>query len=73
MITKRLVDWDWTVTKYLDTNIVFQTNIFLITIDIYNKRSSGINSKTSDFPEFVYVTMNTLRAGVQYIRTSISA
>jgi len=37
-----------TVSKYLDTNLIFQTNIFLISVVINNKRSSGSNGKTSD-------------------------
>jgi len=57
-ITKYLVDWDWTVSKCLDMNVVFQTTIFLIPVIRNNKRSPGINSKTSDsLPIFVYITV----------------
>jgi len=34
--------------KRLDTNVVFQTAIFLILVIRHNKRSSGIDSKTSN-------------------------
>jgi len=44
---KHLVDWDWVVSKYSDTNLVFQTDV-LIPVVINNKKSSGINSKTID-------------------------
>ena len=45
---KHLGNWDWSVFKCLDTNVVFQTAIFLILIVRKNKRSSGIAGKSSD-------------------------
>jgi len=36
------------ILKYSDTNLVFQTGIFLILFVRNNKRSSGIDGKTSD-------------------------
>ena len=48
MNVKHLVDWDWTVCKCADTNVVFQTAVFVIPVVGNNKRSPGINSKTSD-------------------------
>jgi len=45
---KHLDDWDWTVSKCSDTNVVFQTAVFLIPVVRNNERSPGINSKTSD-------------------------
>jgi len=44
---KHLVNWDWSAFKCSDTNVVFQRAIFLILV-IRNKRSSGIDGKTSD-------------------------
>jgi len=42
----------------LGTNVVFQTTIFLILVVINNKRSSGIDDKTSDcLSENVYITI----------------
>jgi len=38
----------WTVSRHSHTNLVFQTNVFLIPVVINNKRSSGIHGKTSD-------------------------
>jgi len=48
MSVKRLVSWDWSVFKFLDTNVVFQTAIFLVLVVWNNKRSSGIDGKASD-------------------------
>jgi len=48
--TKHLVNWDWSMFKCSDTNLVFQTAIFLIVVLRNNKRSSGIDGKTSDCP-----------------------
>jgi len=45
---KHLVNWDWTVSKCSDTNTVFQTTVFLIPVVRNNRRSSGIDGKTSD-------------------------
>jgi len=42
------VNWHWSVFKCSDTNVVFQTAIFLILVVRNNKRSSGIDGKTSD-------------------------
>jgi len=44
-----MVNWDWSVFKCSDTNVVFQTAIFLILVIRNKKRSSGIDSKNSDF------------------------
>jgi len=41
-------DWDWTVFKCPDTNIVFQTVVFLISVVRNNKMEPGVNSRTSD-------------------------
>jgi len=45
---KHLVNWNRCVFKCSDTNVVFQTVIFLIQVVGNNKRSSGIDDKTSD-------------------------
>jgi len=45
---KHVVDWDWSVFKCSDTNLVFQTAILLTLVVRNNKRSSGIDGKTSD-------------------------
>jgi len=45
---KHLVNWDWSVFKCSDTNVVFQTAIFLILVVRNNKRSPGIEGKTRD-------------------------
>jgi len=45
---KHLLNWDWSVFKCSDTNVVFQTAIFLIPVVRNNKTSSGINGKASD-------------------------
>jgi len=45
---KCLIDWDWTVFKCSDTNVVFQTAVLFIPVVKNNKRSSGIDDKTSD-------------------------
>jgi len=56
---KHLVDWDWTMSKYSDKNVVLQTYVFLILVVINNKRSSGITAKpVTAFPEICYVTRN---------------
>jgi len=34
--------------KFSDTNVVFQTDVFLILVGRNNKRSPGIDSKTSN-------------------------
>jgi len=55
---KHLVNWDWSVFKCSDTNVVFQTAIFLILVVRNNKTSSGIDGKpTTAFPEIVYITV----------------
>jgi len=46
---KHLVDWDWTVSKCSDTNVVFQTAVFLIPVVRNNKQPPSINNKTSDW------------------------
>ena len=54
----RLVNWDWSVFKCSDTNLVFQTAIYLILVVRNNNRSSGIDAKPSEaFPEIVYITV----------------
>jgi len=53
MSTKHLVNWKWTVSKYVGINLVFQTDILLIVVIINNKRTSGINRETSAFAESV--------------------
>jgi len=45
MSAKHLVNWDWSVFY---TNVGFQTAIFSIPVIRNNKRSSGIDGKTSD-------------------------
>ena len=46
---KHIFDWDWwTLSKCSDTNVVFQTTVFLIPVVSNNKRSSGTDVKTSD-------------------------
>jgi len=45
---KHLVDWDWSVFKCSDANVDFQSAIFLILVVRHNKRSTGIDSKTSN-------------------------
>jgi len=45
---KHLVIWDWSVFKCSDTNVIFQTAIFLVLFVRNNKRSSGIDCKTFD-------------------------
>jgi len=52
---KHLVDWEWIVSKCSDTNVVFQTVVFLIQVVRKTKSSPGINNKTSDCPGFVYI------------------
>jgi len=44
---KPLVSWDWSAFICSDTNVVFQTAIFLILFLRHNKRSSDIDGKTS--------------------------
>ena len=45
---KYLVNWDWSIFTCLDTNvIIFHTAIFWILVKRNNKRSSGIDGKTS--------------------------
>jgi len=46
---KHLVSWEWSMFKCSDTNLFFQTAIFLILVVRNNKRSSGIDGKISDF------------------------
>jgi len=48
MSAKHLVNWDWSTFKCSDTNVVFQTAIFLILVVRNNKRTTGIDGKTSD-------------------------
>ena len=46
------------MSKCSDTNVVFQTAIFLILFVRNNKRSSGIDGKPATaFPEFVYIAV----------------
>jgi len=45
---KTLGQLGWSVFKCSDTNVVFQTAIFLIMVVRNNKRYSGIKGKTSD-------------------------
>jgi len=42
-------DWNWTETKYSDTNMVFQTDVFVILVVINNRSSLGVNGKTTDY------------------------
>jgi len=42
-----LVNWHWTASKCSNTNVVFQTTVFLIPFVRINKTSPGIKSKTS--------------------------
>jgi len=51
-IGKHLVDW--TVSKYLDTNVVFQRDISLILLIINKQNQKPVTA----FPEFIYVTIN---------------
>jgi len=44
---KHLVNCDWSVFICSDTNVVFQTAIFLILVVRNNKTSSDIDNKTS--------------------------
>jgi len=39
---KHLLNWDWSAFKCSDTNVVFQTAIFLVLFVRNNKMSSGI-------------------------------
>ena len=45
---KHFVSWDLSVYNCSGTNVVFQTAILLILVARNNKRSSGIDGKTSD-------------------------
>jgi len=45
---KHLAICDWSVFKCSDTNVVFQTVIFMILVLRNTKRSSSIDGKTSD-------------------------
>jgi len=57
-IEKHLFDWDWTVSKCLDTDVIFQTTVFLIPI-VRNSKPEGhqaLSAKPATaFPEFVYI------------------
>jgi len=55
----KLFDWDWTVSKCSDTNVVFQTAVFLIPVVRNNKRLPGaLTAKPATaFPEFVYIAV----------------
>jgi len=44
---KHLLSWDWSVFECSDTNVVFQITVVLMPVVRNNKRSPGINSKTS--------------------------
>jgi len=44
---KHLGNWDWSVFKCSDKNVVFQTAIFLILVVRNNTKSSGIDGKIS--------------------------
>jgi len=53
-----MVDWDWTVSKCWDTNVVFQTAVFLIRVVRNNKGHYTKTAKSATaFPELVYITV----------------
>jgi len=52
------VNWDWSVLKFSDTNVVFQTAIFLILSYEIRKSHQALKAKSATaFPEIVHITV----------------